>query len=91
MNTCQSCRFMAAPRSASQIYIDDAGDFIESEHATCTRIIHGNGDNDLMRQSIRELAIVTDGSGYAARLRVLPEFGCVLHEMKGLAMTSDSR
>ena len=29
-----------------------------------------------------DAAVVTDGSGYAARLRVLPTFGCTLHEPK---------
>jgi len=55
---------------------------VVTEHRTCARIIHGNShakiDDDQRVKT--EPALVTDGSGYAARLVVLPTFGCVLHE-----------
>lgn len=52
------------------------------ERHTCVRIIHGNKDAWLPVPSDAQPAIVVDGSGYAARLLVLPTFGCVLHEPK---------
>ncbi len=51
---------------------------------TCVRIIHGNYNahaNDL-KLTFEQPAAVVDGSGYQARLIVLPTFGCVLHEPK---------
>lgn len=48
-----------------------------------TEMEHGF-DNDAV-QPRKEPAAVLDGSGYAARLVVLPTFGCVLHEPKGNA------
>jgi hypothetical protein len=48
-------------------------------HRTCTRIIHGNSW-DAPDDADKQLALVTDGSGFAARLIVLPTFGCLLHE-----------
>ncbi len=72
LGSCRTCRFMAAPRS-------------KGEHGTCVRIIHGNGDcetwDDRTADPDKELAYVTDGSGYSARLLVLPSFGCALHEL----------
>ena len=83
MKTCATCRFMAAPRSAAIYWFDsDSDQDVESEHASCARIIHGNVDSCASRKAAKELAVVTDGSGYAARLCVLPTFGCVLHEEK---------
>ncbi len=67
--TCATCRFMAAER-------DRMSDEITVAHRSCVRIIHGNFDSD----AEKEIATVVDGSGYAARLCVLPTFGCVLHE-----------
>jgi hypothetical protein len=57
----------------------------ETAHHACARIIHGNGDAKYklpFAQLNAEPALVTDGSGYSARLKVLPTFGCVLHEEK---------
>lgn len=79
--SCATCRFMAEPRG-----IDYIGDNVEddrtSDHRTCVRIIHGNGDAEREDGTMAEPALVIDGSGYAARLIVLPTFGCVLHEPK---------
>lgn len=83
MKTCATCKYMAAPRSASIYWFDDYDQDGESEHASCARIIHGNVDSCASRKAAKELAVVTDGSGYAAMLCVLPNFGCVLHEEKG--------
>ncbi len=83
---CGTCRFFGSERG---VYVHDGG---ESAHHSCVRIIHGNGypddpdpeDIDAQHTGdvMTELAVVTDGSGYAARLCVLPTFGCVLHEDK---------
>jgi hypothetical protein len=75
VKNCGTCRFMAAKRDWDT-------------HRVCARIIHGNSSEldengvEAEERSANELAVVTDGSGYAAVLRVLPEFGCVLHETK---------
>lgn len=88
MKTCATCRFFGA-QDGVEIWDDDyegsfgKGDTHETDHHPCARIIHGNGSG-VGRSSFahvnKEPAIVTDGSGYAARLRVLPSFGCTLHE-----------
>lgn len=88
MKTCATCRFMAAERiyedsNASgfmTISVDGEAPYEErvSQHRTCARIIHGNVSNE--PSVLTEPAVVVDGSGYAARLLVLPTFGCVLHE-----------
>jgi len=80
MKTCETCRFFGSQMGVS-FWDDDSGDTVESEHRACARIIHGNGYKP-ERPPLTELAVVTDGSGYSARLRVLPTFGCVLHESK---------
>lgn len=69
MNKCMKCKYMAAPR-------------FNGEKSTCTRIIHGNEDMAAEERSRGELAVVVDGSGYAARLLVSGDFGCVLWEKK---------
>ncbi len=81
MKHCETCKFMAAPRGLIQ-YGDDGSEGVVSKHRSCARIIHGNGDARNSPETLDEPAIVTDGSGYAARLLVLPTFGCVLHEEK---------
>jgi hypothetical protein len=77
VKTCASCRFFAAPRPLTN-YMADPEE--ESAHHSCVRIIHGNGDAQRESSTQTEPALVVDGSGYAARLIVLPTFGCVLHE-----------
>jgi hypothetical protein len=80
---CSTCRFFGGPASI------DAGcgegdDYYEREsgHHACVRIIHGNASGGVDVSLLNEKAVVTDGSGYAAKLRVLPTFGCALHEVK---------
>lgn len=89
MKTCATCRFMAAPRrdydgfAVPSFYSDETGEVESAYRATCVRIVHGNARvNNLDEWKAREAtpAVVVDGSGYAARLLVLPTFGCVLHE-----------
>lgn len=80
MKTCATCRFMAAPRDAMSVWDDSQDDICETEHRTCVRILHGNGGDLKYRLAAAEPALVVDGSGYAARLVVLPTFGCMLHE-----------
>ena len=68
------------------------GDTRETDHHACARIIHGNGSQsrgDFAKVNA-EPAVVTDGSGYAARLRVLPTFGCALHEPRATDRISTS-
>lgn len=82
--TCATCRFLGSPAPLG-IFVETLqgdDDMRESEHRYCARIIHGNAASygPEAEQALRDLAVVTDGSGYAARLRVLPEFGCALHE-----------
>lgn len=67
-------------RSSRGLYV--FGDDDETMHHTCARIIHGNGDAQGNPATRNEPALVVDGSGFAARLIVLPSFGCVLHEVK---------
>jgi hypothetical protein len=74
---------MAAERDfASET--DDDGQPVGPMMQTCVRIVHGNkrGMDTPEHPAAGQLAAVLDGSGYAARLVVLPAFGCVLHEPK---------
>lgn len=64
---CNTCKYMAAQREGNG-------------HYSCVKIVHGNPSGDTPNE--HDLAAVLDGSGYAARLVVLPTFGCVLHESK---------
>ena len=86
VNRCATCRFMGAESGVSvwdPTANDGEGEMVDTMHHPCARIIHGNGSPDERGPNIKdEPAMVTDGSGYAARLRVLPTFGCVLHEEK---------
>lgn len=83
MKNCATCRFMAAER-----YGLDISGARDSDHRTCVRVIFGSGpsypyperDEEYVGDPRTEPAAVLDGSGYAARLVVLPSFGCVLHE-----------
>lgn len=92
MKNCKSCRFFAAPRGKSERF------------GSCVKIIHGNGDGNWRGSDgmptdeelsaakwvdpEKELAYVVDGSGYAARLKVKPDFGCVLHEPRRTPQSS---
>lgn len=82
--TCRTCRFLLGP-SPIELWDDEADDVVETGHHACARIIHGNrtcaGANAVAAR--KSAACVVDGSGYAARLVVLPdEFGCALWEMR---------
>jgi hypothetical protein len=82
VNTCSTCRFFGSEHGFD--VQTDADDYVTTDHHTCVRIIHGNGHvkYDEPKRLLSESAAVVDGSGYAARLVVLPTFGCVLHEPK---------
>ena len=87
MKTCGTCRFMGAEMGVTA-WDEAIDDTAETSHHACARIIHGNDGRRF--PTIRdEPAIVTDGSVYAARLRVLPTFGCVLHEDAALSSSAD--
>lgn len=93
---CGTCRFMAETRDGIDFYEyeDETGtEEKTTEHHSCVRIIHGNGNlkYEGFNRIAPEPAIVTDGSGYAARLLVLPTFGCVLHEPSVLRHTEEKR
>jgi hypothetical protein len=80
MKTCESCRFLAAPRTSR--WDDEEEIEVTYYETTCVRIIHGNRHCGSAAPSKKQPAMVVDGSGYSARLLVLPTFGCVLHEEK---------
>ncbi len=86
MKTCSTCRFLGSPAPLTWfIYGEGKGESEdedgESAHRLCARIEHGNGGSGQQTKKLAsDPAVVTDGSGYAARLRVLPTFGCTLHE-----------
>lgn len=87
MKNCGTCRFLAAERETYDVEQEDPSDpnrviyvDVERKLRTCTRIIHGNRDTWAYEGTEQQPAVVVDGSGYAARLLVLPTFGCVLHE-----------
>ncbi len=75
---CATCRFLGSDRPL-EYYDNDTDEDRASEHRVCVRIIHGNAES---RKGFDEVAVVTDGSGYQAILRVLPTFGCALWEGK---------
>lgn len=86
MSTCETCRFMAAPRDDDFPRASGPMNGTAWVGGTCTRIIHANGsweppsDADPALWGPNQPAVVLDGSGYAARLVVLPTFGCNLWE-----------
>lgn len=84
MNQCKDCRFFGSLREIDAYWYDDEDNRHEatSEHHHCVRIIHGNGSGGRGQRLLTEPAVVTDGSGYSAMLRVLPTFGCALWEEK---------
>lgn len=81
---CATCRFFGAPGGFEDSDYNDADEWVErvTGHHYCARVIHGNSGDYAFDRIAAEPAVLTDGSGYAARLRVLPTFGCVLHEVK---------
>lgn len=81
VSRCETCRFMAADRGGLLLYDPKTDDWEPSNYHTCVRVIHGNAE-PFRTEAPDVPALVVDGSGYAARLVVLPTFGCVLHEAK---------
>lgn len=83
MKTCATCKFFG-DHAPLDVPIDVEPWFKDTDHHRCVRIIHGNRGGAHVDHAdggvSAEPAVVTDGSGYAASLRVLPTFGCVLHE-----------
>lgn len=81
MKTCATCKFLgdAAPLER---FLDEEPWEQRSGHRRCARVIHGNA-GAANNETFAQPAVVTDGSGYAASLRVLPTFGCALHEPAG--------
>lgn len=93
MKTCATCRFMAADRygidgsssghnTCVRIIHGNAG---SGYYINCPVYDDGTRESADEEANARvhpnkEPAAVLDGSGYAARLVVLPSFGCILHE-----------
>lgn len=92
MKTCATCRFMAADRYGFDGGPQSHNTCVRIIHGN-GRMDHpkpADGttygewrekQKEIPRRRV-EPAAVLDGSGYAARLVVLPTFGCVLHEEK---------
>ena len=92
--TCQNCHFWG---KVDVLYMGENGDslhrndysdedlaedgYFPTGHRKCFRIIHGNGSRPV-RGGSGELAMVYDGSGYAATLYTKADFGCALFEEK---------
>ena len=81
---CGTCKFFGTQDGLSNDYSDGDNEDLDAktEHHNCARIIHGNTDQLPFEKKQVEPAVVVDGSGYSARLKVLPTFGCTLHEEK---------
>jgi hypothetical protein len=76
MNTCINCKFWNR-NGDPQTYTDqntEDWDDVALPHRKCLRIIHGN-KNDTIEMKDAPAAVL-DGSGYAASLWTLPDFGC---------------
>ncbi len=82
MNRCARCRHFGPPDPISYFDwdADDGEEEIESGHHRCERVMHGNAGGRETAERLTEPAVVVDGSGYVAVLRVLPSFGCILWE-----------
>ncbi len=79
--TCASCKYLGEPDPLLDRFDpDEDEDDAPSEHRLCMRIPDAGCGVDPDRQFRHALACVTDGSGYMAKLRVRPTFGCVLWE-----------
>ena len=84
MKRCADCKFFGDRDPLTYYTSGDPGDYeeVESDHHSCLRIVHGNRGLPATQSAFTEDAVVTDGSGYAAKLRVLGGFGCSLWESK---------
>jgi len=81
---CATCRFFGepAPLYGKGRQVDDfheEGDTVTTHHH-CTLMMHANsGVLEIWR--VAELpAVLSTSGGHTVQLRVLPTFGCVLHE-----------
>lgn len=78
MNTCGNCKFLG---EEIEVWDEvDCKDKLTGFH-NCQRVCHGNKDRygDVTH---KDSAIVVDGSGYFAALRVKEDFGCIYFEEK---------
>jgi hypothetical protein len=80
IGTCIDCKFWNRNGQPYEIYCDE-NDYNGEEvpHRRCLSIIHGNegGAHSKMKSAS---AAVLDGSGYAASLWTMPDFGCTSFE-----------
>lgn len=76
MKRCENCKHFGDRDPIS--YFDEDGNEHESKHHMCLRIPQGNSSTT--HETLHEPAVVTDGSGYIAVLRVLAHFSCDLFE-----------
>lgn len=73
--TCGTCRFI----STEPILIwDDECNLVDAGYRTCKRVEHDEGG----KYPPNKKALVIDGSGYFAALKVEKDFGCILWEPK---------
>jgi hypothetical protein len=81
--TCDSCKHFGEPDPLhAWVELEDDDEERASGHHECLRVLHGNAGGRETFERFEQPAVVVDGSGYVARLRVLPTFGCVLWESK---------
>lgn len=75
---CATCRHFGESAPVIDGDYNDADEWVErtSTHHHCTRIVHDGSRFD----AVANEPALTDSSGCIYRLRVLPTFGCVLHE-----------
>lgn len=82
MKTCATCKHRSEDHIDTYRY-DDNGNELPTTYYACGRVLHGNryDGNDY---KAGEKALAIDGSGYQAKLVVEADFGCVLHEPRGI-------
>lgn len=84
MEKCVTCKFFGEAN-----HLDDwneKGESRETKHHICDKVIHINASSNWVNHGYNkgrdDLAVVIDGEGYIAKLLVLPDFGCILHQPK---------
>lgn len=78
MKLCKDCKFLG---EEIEVWDSDICEDKPSGFHECQRVCHGNKDcYDVLEHD--DSAIVVDGSGYFAALRVKEDFGCVYFEKK---------
>jgi len=75
MNTCKNCKFFG-----EEIVTYDGEDWeeVKSEFHECERIYHCKDMRSVLQYQSK--AVVVDGGGYFAALRVAEDFGCIHFE-----------